>query len=301
MYFPVADLEISPFIPPLVACLISFFTSMAGVSGAFILLPFQVSILGFDSPAVSSTNHLFNVVAIPSGIYRFIKEGRMVWPLTWLVVLGTLPGVLAGVLIRITYLPSPKAFKIFVGLVLLYIGTKLALDIYRQQCSQTQVSNKHHPQRPTHFVISNALLTWRSLQYTFEGVTYRANTFSIVCLSLIVGLIGGIYGIGGGAIIAPFFVTLYKLPIHTVAGASLMGTFITSATGVVFFQLLANTTLANMQQIAPDYKLGLLFGAGGAIGIYLGARMQRFFPAACIKIILTVLLFYTACRYLLFS
>ena len=133
MYFPVADIELSPFVPPLIACGISFFTSMAGVSGAFLLLPFQVSVLGFDSPAVSSTNHLFNVVAIPSGIYRFIKEGRMVWPLTWLVILGTLPGVLGGVLIRITYLPSPKAFKLFVGLVLLYIGVKLSLDILRQK------------------------------------------------------------------------------------------------------------------------------------------------------------------------
>ncbi|HIQ36945.1 MAG TPA: sulfite exporter TauE/SafE family protein, partial [Desulfocapsa sulfexigens] len=38
MYFPVADIELSPFIPPLVACIISFVTSMAGVSGAFLLL-----------------------------------------------------------------------------------------------------------------------------------------------------------------------------------------------------------------------------------------------------------------------
>ena len=236
MYFPVADLELSPFIPPLVACCISFFTSMAGVSGAFLLLPFQVSVLGFTSPAVSSTNHLFNVIAIPSGIYRFIKEGRMVWPLTWLVVIGTLPGVLAGVLIRITYLPSPKAFKIFVGLVLLYIGIKLVLDVVQQRHSKQQETTNQ--QSTTTFAISDTRLTWKSLYYNFEGHTYQANTFSIISLSLIVGLIGGIYGIGGGAIIAPFFVTIFRLPIHTVAGASLMGTFITSAAGVVFFQIL---------------------------------------------------------------
>lgn len=104
--------------------------------------------------------------------------------------------------------------------------------------------------------------------------------------------------IGDGAIIAPFFVTIYGLPINTVAGAILMGTFVTSAVGVAFFQLLSTTALATTQQIAPDYRLGLLFGAGGAVGIYLGARAQRFFPAKIIKFILAIALLYTAGRYI---
>jgi len=94
MYFATAGIEASPLIPPLVAFVISFFTSMGGVSGAFLLLPFQMSFLGYTNPSVSATNQLFNVVAIPSGVYRYCKEGRMVWPLTWIVIIGTLPGVL---------------------------------------------------------------------------------------------------------------------------------------------------------------------------------------------------------------
>lgn len=297
MYFPVADIELSPFIPPLIACTISFFTSMAGVSGAFLLLPFQVSVLGFNTPAVSSTNHLYNIVAIPSGIYRFIKEGRMLWPLTWLVVIGTLPGVLAGVLIRITYFPSPEAFKMFVGFVLLYIGVKLCLDILKRK----EPAHKDPETVQSEFRISKTNLSLHSLDFSFNGVSYRVNTFSIIGLSLIVGLIGGIYGIGGGAIIAPFFVTIYKLPVHTVAGASLMGTFITSATGVIFFQLLATSSFANAQSIAPDYRLGLLFGIGGAVGMYLGARAQRFFKAEIIKAILSFALLFTAFKYIFLS
>ncbi len=295
MYFPVADINLSPFIPPLVACVISFFTSMAGVSGAFLLLPFQVSVLGFTSPAVSSTNHLFNIIAIPGGIYRFIKEGRMLWPLTWLVVIGTLPGVVAGVFIRITYLPSPQAFKIFVGLVLLYIGIKLCLDLIQKKSPP----NAHDTS--SDFTISNVILSIKSLRYRFNGIDYEVNTASVTCLSLIVGLIGGIYGIGGGAIIAPFFVTIYKLPIHTVAGASLMGTFITSAFGVLIFQLLSTFSFSSTQHIAPDYRLGILFGLGGIVGIYLGARAQRFFPAKTIKTILASVLLFTAIKYLFFS
>ena len=71
--------------------------AMGGVSGAFLLLPFQMSVLGFTSPAVSSTNFVYNTVAVPSGVYRYFKEGRMAWPLTWVEIVGTLPGVFIGV------------------------------------------------------------------------------------------------------------------------------------------------------------------------------------------------------------
>lgn len=39
----------------------------AGISGAVLLLPFQVSVLGTPSPAVTPTNLLYNVVATPGG------------------------------------------------------------------------------------------------------------------------------------------------------------------------------------------------------------------------------------------
>lgn len=102
---------------------------MGGISGAFLLLPFQMSVLHFVTPSVSATNFVFNIVAIPSGVYRYLKEGRMAWPVTWVVIVGTLPGVFIGYYLRVLYLPDPKAFKFFVGLVLLYIGVRLLYEM----------------------------------------------------------------------------------------------------------------------------------------------------------------------------
>lgn len=96
MLFPISGIEVNPFIPFVVAYVVSFITSMGGVSGAFLLLPFQVSMLGYTAPSVSATNQVFNIVAIPSGVYRYIREGRMLLPLTWAVIIGTLPGVFIG-------------------------------------------------------------------------------------------------------------------------------------------------------------------------------------------------------------
>ena len=292
MVFPVSGVETPVWLPLVVAFVISFFTSMAGLSGAFLLLPFQVSFLGFTSPAVSPTNLVFNIVAIPSGVLRYVREGRMVWPLTWVVVAGTLPGVILGGWIRIAYLPDPVAFKVFVGCVLLYLGLRMLWDLRRKKTAQAA------PPAPEDFMVHRREFNWRRLVFDFQGQSYLVSMPVLFSLSLAVGVIGGIYGIGGGAIIAPFYVAICGLPIHAVAGAVLMGTFVTSVVGVAFFQLIAPLYAQSGIMVAPDWLLGGLFGLGGLGGMYLGARMQRLVPAVWLKLLLAVLMLFVAVRYL---
>ena len=307
MLFPVAGIEVDFWIPPIVAFIISFFTSMGGLSGAFLLLPFQVSVLGFTSPSVSATNQLFNIVAIPGGVYRYFKEGRMVWPLTWAVIIGTLPGVFIGAILRIQFFPDPKNFKFFAGLVLLYIGSKLVKDLFTAKTAnkkQNKAEEEFHKsikeQKNTHDAetpkVTEQVFSLFHVSYEFQGHTFDVNTIGIVTLSFVVGIIGGIYGIGGGAIIAPFLVTFFGLPIFTIAGATLMGTFVTSIAGVVFYQLIA--PFYPNQVIAPDWGLGILFGLGGVAGIYCGARFQKYFPAKIIKWVLIGCILFPAIYYI---
>ena len=63
------------------------YPSFPNSSGAFLLLPLQVSLLGFTSPAVSATNHFYNVFAGIGGPVRFLREGRLLWPLALIVML----------------------------------------------------------------------------------------------------------------------------------------------------------------------------------------------------------------------
>lgn len=300
--FPVSEVRTYLWLPPLVAFVVSFFTSMGGVSGAFLLLPFQMSFLGFTSPAVSPTNLVYNVVSIPSGVYRFLREGRMVWPLTWVVLLGTMPGVIIGCLIRLHWLPYPQTFKAFVGCVLLYIGVRMMMDVDKARKAErkAKAGSKLEAQMvPQDFTVKTVEFSWRKVAYEFQGRSYSCASSGIFSMAFIVGVVGGVYGIGGGAIIAPFFVAIYGLPVHTVAGAALMGTFITSVAGVLFYQLLALVPAYAGMHVAPDWLLGAMFGFGGVCGMYLGARTQRYVPAKWIKLGLTLLLLYVAIRYII--
>jgi uncharacterized protein len=295
--FAVSGVETNLFLPPLIAFVISFFTSMGGISGAFMLLPFQMNFLNYTAPSVSGTNQFFNMVAIPSSVWRFVKEKRMVWPLTWAVIIGTLPGVVVGAYLRIEYLPDPRAFKFFVGLVLSYVGLRLLNDIIKEVKKRQDTGTKSIPKDSMDLTVSETRFSLRRIEFKFDGDLFSFSFFSIFLLCLVVGIIGGVYGIGGGSIIAPFFVTFFHIPVYAVAGAALMGTFVTSIAGVVVYQVLS-CFYADLS-VSPDWSLGFLFGIGGFCGMYLGARCQRYVPAWLIKCILCSCVLFVAGGYIL--
>lgn len=314
-HFPTSGVDTWLIVPPIVAFLVSTLTSMGGISGAFLLLPFQMSVLHFTSPGVSATNFVYNIVAIPSGIWRYLREGRMAWPLAWIVILGTLPGVLIGYYLRVLYLPDPAGFKLFVGAVLLYIGGRLLYELTprgrqgkqamkalderfsaRMQRLRSERTTRLSAGLPADAVVRTLSVSFRRVEFEFWGQRYGFNSWGMAGLSGVVGVIGGTYGIGGGAIIAPFCVAVFGLPIYTVAGAALLGTFLTSVAGVVFYSWgPAGPGLATQ----PDWLLGGLFGIGGSAGMYCGARLQKFVPQAFIKLMLGGIIVALALQYIL--
>ena len=197
------------------AFVIAVVTTPAGVSGAVLLLPFQVSVLGTPSPSVTPTNLLYNVVACPGAIWRYWRQGQTGGHLTWLLLAGTLPGVIAGSVIRVYLLPGPVVFDFVVAAVLIPLGAWLAL---------TQVAPAH--------TIRQARLP-------------RA---AIGLLAAVAGCVGGIYGVGGGSILAPILVADGQPPA-LVAPASLSSTFVTSLAGVVTFTVLS---IHQHASVAPD-------------------------------------------------
>lgn len=185
-----------------IALAVAMFTAPVGVAGAVFLVPFQVSVLNVPSPAVTPTNLLYNLVAIPGALAQFHRQGRLGGQLTRLLIFGTLPGVLVGAVIRVELLAGLDAFYLVIASVLVPLGAWLALQ-------------------------------WRAPK---EKREIKERT--IVFLAILVGLIGGVYGIGGGSILAPVLVGL-GYGLVEVAPAALAATFLTSIAGVATYAVLS--------------------------------------------------------------
>jgi uncharacterized membrane protein YfcA len=284
--YPVSGVTVNALLPPAVAFIVAFFSSIGGISGAFLVLPVMVSGLGFTSPAVSATNFVYNIVAIPPGAYRYFREGRLFGPLAWSMLIGTVPGILAGYFIRVRLLSEPGRFRFFAGCVLLVIGIKLVYEIMARKAASRGMSEGAVPE-----VTKKGLARY---EFSFDSAPHAFSPLTLGLVSFFVGVAGGAYGIGGGVFLAPFCVVVFGLPIYVVAGAALISTFAASVAGVGFYSLIPSGL-----STSPDWLLGASFGLGGAAGIYLGARAQKYLPQKFIKAVLAVLLLGIALKYVL--
>ncbi|MDQ0791558.1 sulfite exporter TauE/SafE family protein [Streptomyces sp. B1I3] len=235
-----------------VGLMIAVVTAPVGVSGAVFLLPVQLSVFGVPSPAVTPTNLLYNVVAGPGALLRYRRAGLLNSPLTCRLVIGTLPGVVIGTVVRVFAVPGPTAFRLLVAGLLMPLGLWLIA---------------------------------RTLRPALPAPAAEPSPRTLTGLALAVGIVGAIYGIGGGSVLGPLLVGR-GMPVRQVAPAALASTFATSVVGAATFALLS---LTGSGDAAPDWYLGLACGLGGLIGGYLGAHLQPRLPETALRLLLGTL------------
>ena len=92
------------------------------------------------------------------------------------------------------------------------------------------------------------------------------NAIEILLLSAIVGVLSGLFGVGGGFLMTPFLIFLGVPPAYAVANEAnnILATSVSGSTT----HYLKNTL---------DYKMGLMIVAGGAIGTLLGIYTFSYF------------------------
>ena len=92
------------------------------------------------------------------------------------------------------------------------------------------------------------------------------NAIELLLLSAIVGVLSGLFGVGGGFLMTPFLIFLGVPPAYAVANEAnnILATSVSGSTT----HYLKNTL---------DYKMGLMIVAGGAIGTLLGIYTFSYF------------------------
>ena len=236
-------------------------TTPAGVSGAVLLPPFQADVLDTHIMAIAPTNLVHNIIATPGPLCRYWRQGQTGGRLALVLIAGTLPGVVAGSVIRVKVLPGPRVFDLVVAAVLLPLGVWLALT---------------RPSRPD------------------SEQVRRIPAPVLIVLSAVVGCVGGIYGIGGGSILAPILIGSGRRAVE-VAPAALASTFVTSVGGVITFTILSINQHA---PVAPNWPTGIALGIGGLAGGYTGARIQSRLPDVLIRRLVGILVIAIGIRFL---
>jgi uncharacterized protein len=205
------------------------------------------------------------VLSTPGALYRYRRQHQSGGRLALLLITGTLPGVITGSVIRVELVPGPRVFDLMIAALLLPLGIWLAA---------TRPARDRDPARPA-----------RPARQIPAPV--------LIFLAALTGCVGGIYGIGGGSILAPILIGSGRTASE-VAPAALASTFVTSIGGVIAFTILS----VSKGPVAPNWPTGIALGIGGIVGGYTGARMQSRLPDSLVRRTVGILASAIAARYL---
>ena len=106
--------------------------------------------------------------------------------------------------------------------------------------------------------------------------------FLLLFLSLIVGILSGIFGVGGGFLMTPFLIFMGIPPVYAVPN-EVNNILATSVSG----------SLTHYFKNTLDYKMGLMIVVGGVFGTLLGITTFTYFSEiGKISIIISLLYMY---------
>ena len=113
-------------------------------------------------------------------------------------------------------------------------------------------------------------------------VQVNIDIFLLLFLSLVVGVLSGLFGVGGGFLMTPFLIFMGIPPIYAVPN-EVNNILATSVSG----------SLTHWFKDTLDYKMGLMIVAGGVIGTLLGISTFSYFEGiGKISVIISLLYMY---------
>jgi len=108
-------------------------------------------------------------------------------------------------------------------------------------------------------------------------------TFSILLLffSILAGLLGALTGLGGGIVVIPVLVVLFKVNIHYAMGASLISVIATSS----------GAAAAYLREGYTNLRIGMYLEVAAVLGAIIGALLISVLPKNILAILLSIILF----------
>lgn len=234
---------------------IGAYGTLIGAGGGFVLVPILLLLYPDESPEIITCISLavvfFNAL---SGSLAYSRMRRIDYKSGMLFSAATIPGAILGALTT-AYIPRRLFDGVFGILMIAASGFLLFWANWERKTNAD--SNKHRFTR-------NLVEAGSSIQ------TFSYNPIVGVGISLFVGYISSLLGIGGGIIHVPALVNFLNFPVHIATATShftlmiiaLTGTIVHIATGAFSHGVRRTITLA----------IGVLFGA--QLGALLSNRVH---------------------------
>ncbi|GAB4389479.1 MAG: sulfite exporter TauE/SafE family protein [Thermodesulfovibrionales bacterium] len=271
-YLPVALTSINILIPTGLGLVIGLLVGLFGVGGGFLITPLLM-MFGIPATVAAATGSNQIVGASATGTYAHWKMGNVDFKMGFLLLAGGFLGGLGGVhVIKVLSAMGNADFVIRVTYVVMLglVGTYMLVESLSKSGKKPAAGDRGRGGL-------GRFLDRLPLQIRFEksGVTYSA--IVPIAVGGVVGVLAAVMGVGGGFLMVPVMLYVFRMPMNVVVGTSLFQILFTCIE-VTFLQAYTNHNV--------DFLLAVLLLAGSTVGAQFGAALGKRLNSEQLKIIL---------------
>lgn len=230
---------------------VGVYGTLVGAGGGFLLVPLLLLVFGYDSEQAAGTSLAVVFLNALSGTWAYVRQRRIDYRTGLIFAAATVPGSILGAYLSRFF--SQDAFMVVFGVCLLAIAALLWLR-----------------PAPGHIAKAPPVRGWGQVSRRLvdaSGVEYawHFNLWGGIALSVAVGFLSSILGIGGGIIHVPALVFLFDFPAHIATATSHFILAISAGVGSA-----SHLALGHIR-----FEAALPLGAGVIVGAQVGARLAK--------------------------
>lgn len=253
--------------------IIGFTIGLTGIGGGVLVMPTLTILLGIPPTIAVGTASFYSLLTKLYAVVEHKKIGNIDFRLSWKFLLGAIPAnavvslLISQLAVRLSgNIEALKEFQdllaLIIGIVLIGAVISILLPLFRTRKITPQPSQN-----------SGSL-----------GDEFEIPSWKPVSLGVVVGALIGATSVGGGVIIVPILLSVFKLSTSKTVGTSIfIGVVLVLVTSIVY---------GFSGQLS--WQTGLVMALGSVLGVFFGARLTKRVPDKFMKIILAGLVLFAA-------
>jgi uncharacterized membrane protein YfcA len=292
IYLPIAEIPVNIILILLIGLFAGFLAGMFGIGGGFLATPFLIFI-GIPSAVAVATSTNQIIASSVSGLLAQFRKGNVDIKMGLFLVLGGFIGSSFGVSI-FKILQTTRQTDVVVAIIyVIFLGT-IGYKMFKESLKNLLAKKynitwqKSDGERLEKFLQKIDELPWKAY---FAKSDVTISVIVPVTLSIGIGILVALMGIGGGFLMIPAMIYILKMPSTVLVGTSLFQ-IVFIASNATFLQAVANNTV--------DIVLAFLMIISSAIGAQIGTRVGYKMDADSLRTFLSILIL-GICFKMLFS
>jgi uncharacterized protein len=285
IYLPIAEMPVNMFLILGMGAAVGFVSGLFGIGGGFLMTPLLIFI-GIP-PATAVATQVAQVAASSTtGMLSYWRRRALDIKLGMVLTVGGFVGTILGVwFFNVMRRLGQLEIVIVMSYVTLFgiIGTLMLVESLKAIWAARRGTVRVLRKAGAHAWYFG--LPWRM---RFHRSKLYSSVIPLFAMALVIGFVGAVLGIGGGFILVPALIYLFRIPAGVVVGTSLFQ---------ILFTMLAATILHAVSNQSVDVVLALLLIVGGVFGAQFGARAGRNLQGEAFRLFLALLVLSVGVRF----